>query len=321
MTTDPNTAPTPLDAIQAFTIENQEVTAAFLALLNDRARSISRPLRLGVGPDTDAAAVQLCYMGEITWREMMGGSLAEADQRMLETFAAAVQHIVDLNLVQAIVTPAVRVSGNMTSLNVRRFSGVHVLPAEGVEPSEVTRNFLAMLPPTTDMMVLAPAFDAIIHKVRPIDGDLVLLAFKDLIPARQLRAFRNHLADHAKREHERTGKTVHYLALDADLDVHLFRPEDREAVKAALARALSPELDTTPVTFNGRAMEAKIGRLDYSDAVMMFNTVHAEGVREGALYTVTYTNPDGSGGLLAPDLPAVTIVPGMRINMVLTGSA
>jgi hypothetical protein len=331
------TTPNPIDSIRALTIRNDEVTDEFLALLDEPARAICRPIKLGIGPDADGDALQLSYMGRITWREMLGGSVEEADRRTLETFADAVQHVVNLGLVSAIVTPAVRVAGAMASLDVRRFAGVHVIPAEGVDPSEVTRNFLAMLPPTTDPLVLTPAFDTIVHQVHPVEGDLVLLAFKDHIPQAQLRAFRRYLTDHSKREQERTGKTVHYLALDVDFDVHLFRPDDRELVKGALARAIAAEdaedaaaerreatavAAPTPILFNGVAVQTTAVLLDYDVALELFKVDHPA-MDTGVLWTVTFKSgpPERLEGVLAPGDRAVPIVPGMKINVANTGSA
>lgn len=326
-----STPDTPLPPTPAVGLNTRDVTSDFVALLGDAA-AVVRP----VSADNVEHAIQLSHEGVVPWRLWLHqGTLDAADKQALTEIAEATRYIHSLGFVREILTPVVILSGAQVDLNHRRVVGLHVLPAEHVSPEKVIFHFHSALPSPTDLKALAPAFDAVIHQVSPVDGDLVVLQLKgDNIPMRQLQAFRRHLFQHSQRELARTGKTVHYLALaGGDLDVHLFRPEDRAMVKAALERAMvitesAPALaGTTPIFLNGRAVSTTAVLLDYATALELalelFKVDHPAVMDTDVLWTVTYKNgaADHSEGILGPNDKAVPIVPGMVINMVITGSA
>lgn len=321
-----STPDTPLPSTPAVSLNTRDVTADFLALLGDAA-AVVRP----VSADNVEHAIQLSHEGVVPWRLWLHqGTLDAADKQALTEIAEATRYIHSLGFVREILTPVVILSGAQVDLNHRRVVGLHVLPAEHVSPEKVIFHFHSALPPPTDLKALAPAFDAVIHQVSPVDGDLVVLQLKgDNIPMRQLQAFRRHLFEHSQRELARTGKTVHYLALaGGDLDVHLFRPEDRAMVKAALERAMATEsvpalAEPTPILFNGRPVSTTAVLLDYVTALELFTLERPAVMDTDVLWTVTYKNgsADHREGILGPNDKAVPIVPGMVINVANTGSA
>lgn len=290
-------------------------------------RIVSDLFRERLGPKTSSkvrafaasdenAAVQLIHRGAIPHQILMAenaySKIPVLDDDLTRELAAAVRSLDDEGFVKEILFPVVVMPCQIVDLNIRRMVGLHVIPSDDSSAALVQSRLAELLGSDVETAVRVA-----ISQVSPKDGDVVFLAFKGDIPERQLKAFRQHLWEHSQREQARTGKTVHYLALCGDFDVHMFRPEDRETVKAALARAMA----STPIMFNGRPMESKVDRFDYADALSMYNTVHVEGAREGVLYTVTYKNPDGTGGMVAPDLPPAPVVAGMKITMVLTANA